>query len=111
MQRGTKQTLRVERKMRDRVDPKERQHVIDRDGECVLFKMDADHRCARIGIPHNPNKKTWLTVDHVKDGPMMGKRAPSDRKHMVAMCLDGNVSVPSKEVRAWQRDYLRKIEP
>ena len=49
----------------------------------------------------------YQTVDHVKDGPMMGKRAPSDEHHLVAMCSFHNVEhPPSKELRAFERYYL-----
>lgn len=40
---------------------------------------------------------------------MMGRRAPSDRKHMVALCLDANVGVPSKAEREWMRQYLASV--
>ena len=32
-----------------------------------------------------------LTLDHVKDVPMMGKRAPSDELHLVTICLGHHV--------------------
>jgi hypothetical protein len=89
----------------------ERQYVIDRDGECVLVKRDPDHVCRRLGFPHRSSTKRFLTVEHVKDQPMMGKRAPSNRWHMVAMCWDGNVAVQSKVVREWIREYIRRVEP
>jgi hypothetical protein len=39
----------------------------------------------------------------------MGKRAPSDERHLVAMCHSANVGVPSKEVRAAERAYLAEV--
>ena len=49
----------------------------------------------------------YQTVDHVKDGPMMGRRAPSDLNHLVAMCSHHNVeSPPSKDLRMKEREYL-----
>ena len=89
----------------------ERQYVLERDRFCVLFIRDPEHVCHRVGSQHRSSNKRLLTVEHVKDHSMMGKRAPSDRKHMVAMCLDANVAVPSKAVREWIRDYLRRVEP
>jgi len=89
----------------------ERQHVLDRDRFCVLFIRDPEHACHRMGFPHRPSNKRLLTVEHVKDNAMMGKRAPSDRRHMVAMCFDSNVAVPSKAMREWIREYLRRVEP
>lgn len=47
------------------------------------------------------------TVDHVKDEPMMGKRAPDDMNHLVAMCEVHNVwKPPSKQLRQAERRYL-----
>jgi len=47
------------------------------------------------------------TVDHVKDAPMMGRRAPSDMGHLVALCEWHNViHPPSKELRMKEREYL-----
>lgn len=97
--------------MKDRVTPEERAFVLRRDGECVLFKRDPSHRCSFMGREHRPNDAKRLTMEHVKDAPMMGRRAPSDRKHMVALCLDANVAVPSKAERDWMRDYLAKVNP
>lgn len=89
----------------------EREHVLRRDGRCVLHIRDERHVCRRMLMAHRPDSLRMLTVEHVKDQPMMGRRAPSDRRHMVAMCYDANVAVPSKEVRAWIRDYLSRVEP
>lgn len=90
-------------------EQEERAFVIRRDGECVLAKMNDLHVCRRMGTPHRPDMPHLLTVEHVKDQSMMGRRAPSDRKHMVAMCLDANVAVPSKDTRQWLREYLRRV--
>ena len=47
---------------------------------------------------------------HVHDGyGLMGRRAPSDRTHMVALCHAANVGVPSKEARAFFRGYLATV--
>ena len=40
---------------------------------------------------------------------MMGKRAPSDAWHLVAMCGWANVAVPSKAQREAMREYLRVV--
>lgn len=84
---------------------------MSRDGMCVLAIRDPRHQCRRLGFPHRPDVIRLLTVEHIKDQPMMGKRAPSDRRHMVAMDFDANVAVPSREVRDWIREYLRRVEP
>jgi len=46
-------------------------------------------------------------VDHVKDAPMMGKRAPDDEYHLVAMCQAHNtLHPPRRELRQAEREYL-----
>lgn len=46
-------------------------------------------------------------VDHVKDQPMMGKRAPDDEFHLVAMCQNHNTwHPPRRELRQAEREYL-----
>lgn len=48
------------------------------------------------------------TVEHVKDDLMMGRRAPSDERHLVACCWGHNAfSPPSKEVRYMLRSWLK----
>jgi hypothetical protein len=49
--------------------------VRDRDGGCVAPRLGATDSC-----------EGRLTLDHVKDAPRMGKRAPSDMAHLVALC-------------------------
>jgi hypothetical protein len=47
------------------------------------------------------------TLDHVKDQPMMGKKAPDDEWHLTALCLYHNSFVPpSRAFRTFQRAYL-----
>jgi hypothetical protein len=47
------------------------------------------------------------TVDHVKDAPMMGRRAPDDPRHLIAMCEAHNIwHPPSKALRQAEREYL-----
>jgi hypothetical protein len=61
---------------RDAVTSDLRLAVLYRDGGCVAVKLGASSAdCAGR-----------LTLDHVKDAPMMGKRAPSDMAHLVALC-------------------------
>ena len=50
-----------------------------------------------------------LTLDHVKDFPMMGKRAPSDERHLVTICLNHHVNTGwATSHRAILRAYLRE---
>lgn len=52
-----------------------------------------------------------LTLDHVKDKPMMGKRAPSDRYHLVTLCEHHHLwSSWATSNRPGLRDYLLHAE-
>lgn len=51
-----------------------------------------------------------LTLDHVKDHPMMGKRAPSDEQHLVTLCRWHHIDTPwATSNRPLLREYLRSI--
>jgi hypothetical protein len=65
---------------RDPVTPELRQAVLERDRGCLAPMLD-------------PMVESWsdwcsgrLTLDHVREQPMMGKRAPSDMAHLVTLC-------------------------
>ena len=49
------------------------------------------------------------TLDHVRDEPMMGKRAPSDPQHLVTLCwhhhLDGWATAHRAELRAYLAQF------
>ena len=48
------------------------------------------------------------TVEHVKDDLAMGRRAPSDERHLVACCWGHNAfAPPSKEMRHKLRVWLK----
>lgn len=95
---------------RDLVTPEVREFVLRRDRQCILFRMDEGHRCRdRFGNLHSAFNTDRLTLEHVKSELRMGRRAPSDPAHLVAMCHAGNVGVPSKEQRAAIREYLRRV--
>lgn len=93
-----------------RVDPAIRRAVLERDGACILAKIEPDHVCRDLwGHPHASDDLDRLSLEHVKDQLTMGKRAPSDEAHMVALCGYANVAVPSKRQREYFRDYLRMV--
>lgn len=95
---------------RDPVTPELREAVMRRDRSCILARLDWDHICwDRWGQQHSASDTDRLTVEHVKSELRMGKRAPSDLGHLVAMCWRGNVGVPSKVQREAIRAYLRKV--
>jgi hypothetical protein len=88
---------------RDPVTAELRESVLLRDRGCVATKA-----CDCIA-----SKRTQcagrLTLDHVKDQPRMGKRAPSDLDHLVVLCwhhhLDGWATAHRPELR----EYLAKV--
>ena len=77
--------------MTDRVLPEVHAAVLRRDGRCVAAALDRSHVCRdRWAHEHAPTAMGLLTVEHVKDEPMLGRRAPSDPSHMVALCFSAN---------------------
>ncbi len=51
-----------------------------------------------------------LTLDHVKDQPMMGKRAPSDQHHLVTICANHHIETGwATGHRPLLRWYLKKV--
>ena len=102
--------LRPSRAKADPVTGAVRWDVMRRDRMCVLARLEPSHVCRnQWGDIHRPDNLRALTVEHVKDELRMGKRAPSDIGHLVALCGYANVSVPSKEQREAMREYLRTV--
>lgn len=85
--------------------------VLLRDRRCVLSFLSPGHVCRDAwGLTHDPADLGRLTLEHVHDGyGRMGKRAPSDMAHLVALCGGANVSVPSKVQRQAMRAYLESV--
>lgn len=67
--------------MRDKVSPELALAVFERDGSCVAVRLGAS--------PIDCGGRA--TLDHVKDQPRMGKRAPSDERHLVALCENHHI--------------------
>lgn len=65
-----------------------------------------------IGVAHDPSHQCSgkRTVDHFwhRPGGVKGKRAPSNKLHLVAMCHDLNVRVPSGNLRMFEREYIAR---
>ena len=84
---------------RDPVTPELRIAVLERDRRCVASMFSDTDEC-----------RGRLTLDHVKDQPRMGKRAPSDRAHLVAICrahhLDNGWATSH---RPELREYLARV--
>lgn len=96
---------------RDPVTTEVRAYVLARDRGCVAAKVEPAHVCRDMfGYPHAPTDLARLTLEHVKDQLAMGRRAPSDPAHLLALCYGTNVGVPSKELRAAFRSYLKAVE-
>jgi len=106
-----KTPLRRVRLTPDPVTPEVREAVLRRDQMCVLAKTRyPGHICRTAwGYQHRPTDLDLLTMEHVKDDLAMGKRAPSDPQHLVALCAHANIGVPSKAQRAMLRQYLREV--
>ena len=88
----------------DPVTPEVAAAVYARDGGCVAPRlggssMDCDGRD---------------TLDHVKDQPRMGKRAPSDVDHLVVMCerhhlWNGWATAHRPELRAYLASFREDV--
>lgn len=92
---------------KDPVTPSLHAAVLRRDRGCVLAHLESAHECRDVwGVPHRSDDLAKLSIEHVKSEPMMGRRAPSDLQHLVALCYAANVGVPSKEQREQFREYL-----
>ncbi len=96
---------------KDPVTADVRRAVLLRDRMCILARLHPDHVCRDVwGFEHPSDDLGRLTLDHVHDGyGLMGRRAPSDAGHLVALCGLANVSVPSHEDRVSFREYLASV--
>lgn len=87
-----------------------RAEILRRDMECVAAKLGFVHECrSTYGLPHAPYALDLLTMEHVKDELMAGRKAPDDARHVVALCGVLNVRPPSREMRAAFRAYLEQV--
>lgn len=85
---------------RDAVTAELADYIHRRDRGCVAPRLGAADACAGR-----------VTLDHVKDQPRMGKRAPSDPGHLVSVCerhhlWTGWATSHRPELRA----YLERVE-
>lgn len=84
-----------------------RRRVYELDGwDCVAPRLGAEDACLDLfGEPLNPAVSGQLTLDHVKDQPMLGKRAPDDEDHLVTLCwhhhLNGWATAHRPDLRRW----------
>ena len=92
---------------KDPVTPQMHRRILERDRGCVALVVDSTQLGSCSGR---------LTLDHVKDQPRMGVRAPSDEHHLVTLCAwhhqgqkAGRIWATTKEHREWLRMYLEWI--
>jgi len=92
-----------------------RQLVIERDMDeygnpCVAPRLGAKDGCAdRWGRPIWVAEERAITLDHVRDQPMMGKRAPSDPHHLVSLCWHHHLDGWATSHRPLLREYLAGV--
>jgi hypothetical protein len=77
----------------DPVDPQTALDVFARDRGCVAVRLGED--------PANCAGR--LTLEHVKSALRMGKRAPSDMAHLVALC-EGHTEGGARAGYQWNTD-------
>lgn len=96
----------------DPVTPALRRRVLARDRHrCVAPTLDVNAGPCRNrwGYPHCFMADDDLTLDHVKDQPMMGKRAPSDEAHLVTLCWGHHLGGWATARRPLLREYLARV--
>lgn len=93
----TRRTPLRSRRRTDPVTPDLALRVLLRDGGCVAVRLGADP-----GDCAGP-----LQLDHVKDAPRMGRRAPSDERHLVTVCRGHHIDTGwATANRPLLREYL-----
>lgn len=84
---------------------------------CVALELDPEHTCQdkwgrSLGRPDRRMHPMHLTLDHVKDEPMMGKRAPSDPAHLVTLCWGAHIHTSwATSHRPELRDHIARVRP
>ena len=75
-------------------------YIMLRDGSCIFAALP-DHAC-----------RGHRTLEHVpgKNENAMGRRAPSDRLHLVVACLDANINGYASAHRDFARAHIAKVE-
>lgn len=91
--------------------PALRLRVLSRDGWCVAPALDpASGPCKDTwGDPERGAVWISLTLDHVRDHAMMGKRPPSDEAHLVTLCPHHHLNGWATGHRPLLREYLASL--
>ena len=96
--------------MTARVTPQVAAEVMQRDGGCVAVLLGAADDCRdKWGTAVRSDAKAALTLDHVRDQPMMGKSAPSDARHLVTLCWGHHLHGWATSHRPEIREYLERV--
>lgn len=78
--------------------------------ELRLAIFARDHGCAAVTLGESPaDCEGRLTLDHVKDQPRMGVRAPSDERHLVTLCWGHHLNGWATSHRPALRAYLARV--
>jgi hypothetical protein len=78
--------------------------------ELRLLVLTRDKGCVAVAFGEDPAScQGRLTLDHVKDQPRMGKRAPSDPAHLVVVCEQHHLGGWATAHRPELRAYLRGV--
>ena len=77
----------------------------------ALTVLERDEGCVAVVLGEDPSSCMGrLTLDHVKDQPRLGKRAPSDPAHLVALCENHHIWTGwATSHRPQLREYLRRV--
>ncbi len=95
----------------DPVTPTVYETVIERDRWAAWNRRRTMYPCVAAAL--FPDQSVMcsgrVTLDHVKDEPQMGKRAPSDPQHLVTLCAYHHLEGWATSHRPLLRWYLRSI--
>lgn len=99
----------------DPVTPALHEYIVERDtryaGGCVAAYLDPSHGCRNEWGTPFPPESVPLTLDHVQEGyGRMGKRAPSDKGHLVSLCYYAHLNGWATSNRDALRWYLDRAE-
>jgi hypothetical protein len=81
--------------------------------EVALTVLRRDSGCVAVSLGESPETCGGrLTLDHVKDEPRMGRRAPSDPAHLVSLCENHHLWTSwATSHRPALRLYLAQVNP
>ena len=78
--------------------------------EVALIVFQRDKGCVAVELGEWASTcQGRLTLDHVREHPMMGKRAPSDAAHLVALCWHHHLNGWATSHRPLLREYLAAV--